>query len=115
MENNQAAADDDQVPNVGWFRGQELALQLGLATLATFLCLALAIIRMVRPFLVLFPLAAAIAIILAKLAELIYHGVCLYPFLMVKIVIFVVLWYYCLMFLMSLFIIDDVSYRIMFG
>ena len=69
MENNQVA-DDDQAPNVGWSRGQESALQLGLAT---FLCLAAAIFGGSRPFLGLFALAGAIALILEQLAELIYH------------------------------------------
>ena len=87
MENNQVA-NDDQAPNVGWFRGQELALQLGLAT---FLCLAALFIGRVTPFLGLFAFAEGIAIILEKLAELIYHGDFQYPFLMAKIVIFVVL------------------------
>ena len=86
MENNQVA-NDDQV-NVGWFRGQELALQLGLAT---FLCLAALFVGRVTPFLGLFAFAEGIAIILEKLAELIYHGDGQYPFLMAKLVIYVVL------------------------
>ena len=69
MENNQDA-NGDQAPNVGWSRGQESALQLGLAT---FLCLAAAIIGGSRPFLGLFALAGAIALILEQLTELIYH------------------------------------------
>ena len=88
MENNQVA-NDDQTPNVGWFRGQELALQLGLAT---FLCLAALFIGRVMPFLGLFAFAEGIAIILEKLAELIYyHDEFQYPFLMAKLVIYVVL------------------------
>lgn len=87
MENNQVA-NDDQAPNVGWFRGQELALQLGLAT---FLCLAALFIGRVTPFLGLFAFAEGIAIILEKLAELIYHGDFQYPFLMAKSVIYVIL------------------------
>ena len=83
MENNQVA-NDDQAPNVGWFRGQELALQLGLAT---FLCLAALFIGRVTPILGLFAFADGIAIIL----ENIYHGDFQYPILMAKIVIFVVL------------------------
>ena len=67
MKFNQAA-NDDQASNLGWFRGQELALQL-----ATFLCLAAAIIGGSRPFLGLFALAGAIALILEQLTELIYH------------------------------------------
>ena len=84
MENNQVA-NDDQAPNVGWFRGQELPLQLGLATV---LCLAALFIRRVTPFLGLFAFAEGIAIILETLAELIYFQ---YPFLMAKIVIYVIL------------------------
>ena len=87
MENNQVA-NDDQALNVGWFRGQELALQLGLAT---FFCLAAVFIGEITPFLGLFAFAEGIAIILEKLAELIYHGDCQYPFLMAKIFIYVVL------------------------
>ena len=88
MENNQVA-NDDQAPNVGWFRGQELALQLGLAT---FLCLAALFVGRFTPFLGLFAFAEGIAIILEKLAELIYyHDEFQYPFLMAKLVIYVVL------------------------
>ena len=89
MENHPVTnANDDQDPNVGWFRGQELALQLGLAT---FLCLAALFIGRVTPFLGLFAFAEGIAIILEKLAELIYNGDFQYPFLMAKIFIYVVL------------------------
>ena len=110
METNQVA-NHEQAPNVGWFRGQELPLKLGLVT---FLCLAVAIIGGFRPFLGLFALSGAIALILEKLAELIYHGVkCLLEalprgfygvcqFLMSKIIIFVVLWYIVFSFLLQL-------------
>ena len=87
MENNQVA-NDDQTPNVGWFRGQELSLQLAIATI---LCLSALFVGRVTPFLGLFAFAEGIAIILEKLAELIYNGDFQYPFLMVKIVIYVVL------------------------
>ena len=71
MENNQVA-NDDQAPNVGWSRGQESAIQLGLAT---FLCLAAAIMGGFRlaTFLCLAAAIGAIALILEQLAELIYH------------------------------------------
>ena len=88
MENNQVA-NDDQAPHVGWFRGQELSLQLAIATI---LCLSALFVGRVTPFLGLFAFAEGIAIILEKLAELIYyHDDFQYPFLMAKLVIYVVL------------------------
>ena len=71
MENNQVT-NDDQAPNVGWFRGPELALRLALAT---FLCLTALFVGRDTPFLGfldLFAFAEGIAIILEKLAELTY-------------------------------------------
>jgi hypothetical protein len=70
MENNQVA-NDDQAPNVGWFIGQELSLQLGLAT---FLCLIALFIGRVTSFLGLYAFAEGIAIFLEKMDELICHG-----------------------------------------
>ena len=73
MEFNQAA-NDDQASNVGWFRGQEFALQL-----ATFLCLSAAIIGGFRAYLyIALVLPIFIALILKiclKMAEFIYHDV----------------------------------------
>ena len=97
MEFNQVA-NDDHTSNIGWLRGQELALQL---ELVTFFCLLAAFIEDFRLSKDL-ALAGAIALILKQLGELIYHGVCQYPFLIPEIVGFVILWCYVL-FLKNIF------------
>jgi hypothetical protein len=110
MQNNQVS-DEDQAPDVGWFRGQELPLQLGLAT---FLYLAATISIILRSW---YENQFRTWLQVQELMdledqELMYHVVCLVAFLIFVvsygIVTFVVLslWFccnYCLIFLILFF------------
>ena len=102
MEFNQAA-NDDQASNVGWFRGQEFALQL-----ATFLCLSAAIIGGFRAYLyiaLVFPIFIALILkICLKMAEFIYHDVLEYDG-------FVVVWFYVLYFIHSFQFMYELMFR----